>query len=257
MKDLQTQQQHMKSKLSIPLALLGASALTASAVTVTVLPGDLTWGSTGNSGGGSSAITGTAPRSGNGSLELFGDRTRFIGLGNPDSSNLGLLSSLTNFTFDWMVAVGSSQGTTPGYSPALRLHIWDGPQRSELFWENAYNGTIPVDQGTWHTTGTDDNWGRYQAGIGDSLIYNRSITEWSTLGYSANAYISGISIGVGSSAGANYHAFADNVTLSLGANSTTYNFEATGGSVPDGGTTLVLLGGALTGLGALRRKFRA
>jgi hypothetical protein len=29
------------------------------------------------------------------------------------------------------------------------------------------------------------------------------------------------------------------------------------GSVSDGGTTLVLLGGALTGLGALRRKFRA
>ncbi|MCX6878331.1 MAG: VPDSG-CTERM sorting domain-containing protein [Verrucomicrobia bacterium] len=28
-------------------------------------------------------------------------------------------------------------------------------------------------------------------------------------------------------------------------------------AVPDGGTTLVLLGGALTGLGALRRKFRA
>jgi hypothetical protein len=28
-------------------------------------------------------------------------------------------------------------------------------------------------------------------------------------------------------------------------------------NVPDGGTTLVLLGGALTGLGALRRKFRA
>ena len=28
-------------------------------------------------------------------------------------------------------------------------------------------------------------------------------------------------------------------------------------ATPDGGTTLVLLGGALTGLGALRRKFRA
>ncbi|MCX6878332.1 MAG: VPDSG-CTERM sorting domain-containing protein [Verrucomicrobia bacterium] len=38
------------------------------------------------------------------------------------------------------------------------------------------------------------------------------------------------------------------------------NGTATGafnGSVPDSGTTLVLLGGALTGLGALRRKFRA
>jgi hypothetical protein len=76
-------------------------------------------------------------------------------------------------------------------------------------------------------------------------------------GYSANAYISAVSIGVGSSAGAGYHAFADNLTLSFGANNTTtYNFEATGGSVPDGGTTLVLLGGALTGLGVLRRKFR-
>ena len=32
---------------------------------------------------------------------------------------------------------------------------------------------------------------------------------------------------------------------------------AGGGAVPDGGATLVLLGGALTGLGALRRKFRA
>lgn len=252
----------MKNTLLIPLALLGASALTASAVTVTVLPSDPTWAnppSENGNGTGSSAITGTAPHSGNGSVELFGDRTRFVGLGDfySSASNCGLLKDITSLTFDWMVAVGSTQGTTPGYSPALRLHIWDGAQRSELFWENAYNGTIPVDQGTWHTTGTDDNWGRYQAGIGDSGIYNRSITQWSTLGYSEDAYISGISIGVGSSAGAGYHAFADNVTLAFGANSTTYNFEASAGSVPDGGTTLVLLGGALTGLGALRRKFRA
>lgn len=44
------------------------------------------------------------------------------------------------------------------------------------------------------------------------------------------------------------------------ASSTEFAFEFDNvayGHVPDGGTTLVLLGGALTGLGALRRKFRA
>jgi hypothetical protein len=41
----------------------------------------------------------------------------------------------------------------------------------------------------------------------------------------------------------------------LGNNDVTFGVNTS--SVPDGGTTLVLLGGALTGLGALRRKFRA
>ena len=35
------------------------------------------------------------------------------------------------------------------------------------------------------------------------------------------------------------------------------SIDVTRGTVPDGGTTLMLLGGALVGLGALRRKFRA
>ncbi len=150
------------------------SALTASAVTV--LPGDPTWVNSENSGGGSSAITGTAPRSGNGSVEMTGDRTRFVGLGNFYSSlsNLGLLSDVNSLTFDWMVAVGSV-GTGPGaaasYSPGLRLHIWDGNQRSELIWENAYNGSAPAVQGTWYTSGASDNFSRFQTGIGDSLIY--------------------------------------------------------------------------------------
>ncbi len=207
----------------------------------------------------SSAITGSAPRSGNGSLELTGDRTRFFGLGNPydSTSNLGLLSDLTDFRFDWSVAVGSSQGTTPNYSPALRLHIWDGAQRSELIWENAYNGPTTVVQGMWYSTGTDDNFSQYVAGVGDSLIYNRSISDWSSLGYSANAYIAGVSIGVGSSAGSTYHAFADDLVLSFGVNSTTYNFEASAASVPDGGATLLLFGSALAGFAALRRKWRA
>jgi len=231
----------------------------ASAATIPVFPGDPGWANPAgeNGGGGSSAITSTAPQSGNGSLEMNGDRTRFVGLGNfyRAASNLGLLSDVVSLTFDWQVAIGSV-GTGPGaaasYSPALRLHIWDGTQRSELIWENAYNGNAPAVQGTWSTSGATDNFWRFQTGIGDSGIYNRSITGWSSLGYSSSAYISAISVGVGSTAGSGYHAFADNVRLTTGSGSTTYNFETAAAQVPDGGSTIALLGIFLSGLASFR-----
>lgn len=235
---------------------------TVSASTVTVLPSDPSWVSPPgeNSGGGSSSITDTAPRSGNGSLEMHGDRTRYVGLGNfySPSSNIGLLSSLSGFTFDWMVAsdsMGSIAGAAASYSPALRLHIWDGSQRSELIWENAYNGNNPAVGGTWYSTGVNDNFYIYESGIGSSGFYDgNSIFDWMGI-YSPDAYISGISVGVGSSAGPGYHAFADNVTLSFaGGTSTTYNFETDGVSVPDAGGTLLLLGVSLSGLAAWKRK---
>jgi len=256
----------MKNSLLILIGAASLSAIPVFASTVIVLPTDSSWTNPAgeNSGGGSSAITNTAPRSGDGSLEMDGDRTRYVGLGNfyDPSSNLGLLSSVSAFTFDWMVAadsMGSGPGSAASYSPALRLHIWDGNQRSELIWENAYNDNNPAVGGTWYTSAADDNFWRYQTGIGDSLIYNRSISDWSTLGYSSSAYISGISAGIGSSAGAGYHAFVDNVTLTFGgstapATSTTYNFETTRASVPDAGSTLFILGAVLSGLAAWKRK---
>jgi hypothetical protein len=208
--------------------------------TVIVLPGDPSWANppSENSGGGSSAITSNAPRSGNGSLEMYGDRTRFFGLGNPYSptSNLGLLSDLEDFRFDWMVATnsaGSGAGANPAYSPALRIHIWDGSQRSELIWENAYNGPTAVTKGTWYSSGSDDNFWQFVSGVGATLIYNRSIDDWKSY-YSPNAYISAVSVGVGSSAGSGYHAFADNIVLDFGNGSTTYNFEAFADQDSDG-----------------------
>jgi hypothetical protein len=260
----------MKSRIVTILAVtMAAAAWTVSGAIVDVLPGNPNWANPlgENTGGGSSAITGTAPRSGNGSVEMFGDRTRFVGLGNfySAASNLGLLRDVTGLTFDWMVAVGSV-GTGPGaaasYSPALRLHIWDGTQRSELIWENAYNGNAAAVQGTWYTTSATDNFWRYQnAPINaDSLIYNRSIADWSSLGYSANAYVSGISVGVGSTAGAGYHAFADNITLSFGENSTTYNFEVVA-PVPEPSTyiagALLLLPFAVSTVRRFRRSHQA
>lgn len=230
---------------------------TLQAVVVTVTPSSTDWGNPSgeNGGGGSSSITNTSPRSGNGSVELFGDRTRFVGLGNfyDPSSNLGLLSNLSSFTFDWSVALDSISSLGLNYTPALRLHLWDGAQRSELIWEGAYNAIGSVTKGDWYTTGGSDNFWQYQAGIGSTLIYDRDISEWQSI-YSPTAYIAGISVGAGSSVGSDYHAFADNVTLTWkDGNSTTYNFETNNQGVSDTGSTSLLGLIALSSLIAARR----
>lgn len=236
----------------LTFALSGSNLLA-----VTVYPGDPSWDTIPgeNTGGGSAAITTTAPRSGNGSVEMHGDRARFFGLGNPfdSSSSIALLSDIQSFTFDWSVATDSISKLSPDYTPALRLHIWDGTQRSELIWEGAYNSVSGLSKGTWYTTGTDDNFWQYKAGIGDSLIYNNDISDWQGV-YSKDAYIAGISVGLGSSVGSGYHAFVDNVTLTLkSGQSSTYNFEV---AAPDGGSTLALLGLASMGMLGVSRKLK-
>lgn len=231
--------------------LFVAAAGGARAVEVVVYPTDPSWMSTGNSGGGASAITAAAPRSGNGSLELWGDRTRFLSTGN-----FGLLKDLESFTFEWSVAANSSSLLGVYYTPALRLHIQDGSQTSQLIWEGAYNGwyTTGFTYGQWYSSGAGDNFWQWVTGAGDSGIYDRSISEWSNY-YSPNAYIAAISVGVGSSVGAGYHAFADNVTLKFTGNEpVTYNFEVQAlPGVPDKGASWMLLGTAVSVLAALRR----
>lgn len=123
-----------------------AQPAVAATQTVTSLglpvPAGTEWGSLPgeNTGGGDAYISSAAPRSGNGSLELVGDRTRVqtgVQYGGPGvATNLGLLSDVLSLVFDWQVAADSARQT---YTPALRLMVQDGAQRSELIWEGAYN----------------------------------------------------------------------------------------------------------------------
>jgi hypothetical protein len=213
----------MKKNMTLKLcaAFLSIAALSANAAIIEVLPSTTYWGT----GDGNSAITNTVAKDGNGSLELNGDRTRFFGLGSPfdDTSNIGLLSNLSDFTFDWRIAGSSISLLSSDYTPALRLHLWnaDGTVRSELIWEGAYNGTYGnTNPDTWYSTSFSDNF--Y---LGGTTNYNISLADQITQ-LAAGTYISAISVGVGSSAGNDYKAFADNVTLGFaGQESRTFNFE--------------------------------
>ena len=226
-------------KKYIALASLLLNVVSAHASVLEVYPGDPSWVSVDNSGGGSSAITVNAPHSGTGSLELTGDKTRFVGLGNQwdQDSNLGLLSNLTSFSFDWMIASGSTSELSQDYTPALRLHVWDDGVKSELIWEGAYNGTYgSTDQGTWYTTNNTDNFWQWVTGVGVTLDngaqINTNIEDWAANYFSDDAYVAGVSVGVGSTVGSGYHAYADNVILGFNGESTTYNFEAAAVPLP-------------------------
>lgn len=241
-----------KSIKRASLLLIASAGMAAQAAIIEITPDNPGW-----AGDANSAITATAPRSGNGSVQLQGDRTRFFGLGNPFDplSNIGLLDELLNFSFEWAISSASSNNYHPDYTPALRLHVWDGSQRSELIWEGAYNNVYGnISKDTWYQTSFNDNFYQWVAGVGVTEIYNRTLTDWQGL-YSAGAYISAVSMGAGGGATDDYLAFGDNLTLQIGSGpAVTYNFELAATAVPEPAGIALFAGGLLLMLRRFKTK---
>ena len=253
--------------LAVALASMALSTFASAGVTtVTTTTGSASktkWGTVAgeNSGGGSTKVTNAAPRSGNGSLELRGDRSR-AQLGNQfggfftSPTNLLSLSTVTGLSFDWRIAADSSGAYNVDQTPALRLLVQDGSTRSELVWEGVYNGTYGnTARDTWYSTTFGASFYQYKNGgvtlAGGSQV-NKTIASWIAGNYSSAAYVSAISVGVGSGFSKNYHAFADNVTLGTLNGSTTYNFETQ--PVPEPSTWAATFAGFAAFAAAKRRK---
>jgi hypothetical protein len=241
----------MKLLLSTGLAL-AFGATSVQAAEIVVLPGSTAWRRT--TGGTTAAvITSTQGRNGNGSLELKGDASRFqFGGTNFLASAITSFGTVSALTFDWRIAGDSVSALNPDYTPALRLFIKSGTTVGELIWEGAYNGvygdqTVPD---TWYSTDASSKF--YLRGANEND--GQTIAQWAAA--RSDWSVIGISVGHGSSAGASFHAFADNVTLATTSGSTTYNFESAVAPVPEPATWAMMFVGFAMIAGTARYRHR-
>jgi hypothetical protein len=247
------------NRISISIAAAAAAVFFASAAaasTVAVTPtAPQGWSSPAgeNSAGASATITSTSAHDGNGSLELSGDRTRFV-LGDlySPTSNLGLLSNFTDAGFSYRIDPTSTNTINPGYSPAMRITFWNNGVKDELVFEQAYQpGGYGAEAaiGDWNTTASDATF--YLKSNGNENVEN-TLSGWLSSGQFANAYVSAVYVGNGSGEGDGYHAFVDDVR----AGGNVFNFEV-GGGVPEPASWAMMIVG-LGGIGAaVRRRQRA
>jgi hypothetical protein len=222
------------------------------------------------------AITGTNPRSGNGSLELTTSGSLFDwAFFKRAAEPWGLLAELNCLSFDWWRDSYTLPNPAPPeltaetwqeQTPVLRLLVRDLKDNdvvlSHLVWERWYNtrgSLVPTENDQWHFEDLTSQqfWRHFDGGLtytnagcvngsfdGSAALQTYDLIGWVTNCYSASAEVYGIMIGVGSMWPGSYHAFLDNVQLSFNGQqgfAVEDNFELPANSVVPEPATLTLL----------------
>lgn len=209
----------------------------------------------------SATITSNTALEADGSLQISGTLNRVQNanqFGATTAQSLGLANDLVSLTGDFLVTNSSVDGFQ---SPAFRVFIQDGTQRSELIYEAVYNGG--------YTVGTESNVTAnslfYQNIAGGVTNLNGGILlltlEAFGNNYNGNAFISAFGVGNGNCPNgavncANFSALADNLALTTTAGTRSVNFAASpvAGAVPEPGTWAMMLVGFGGIGGAMRRR---
>lgn len=212
-----------------------------------------------NTNGGSGQITAQNISDSDGSLNITGDRARvqtgYQYLGGTNSGTLA--NNIESMSADYFI---NTLGSNALSTPAFRVMVQDGAQRSELIWEGNYNNpeaNVGLGAGMMSST---DLFYQFVAGAGSTMNPNapgaylfRTLAAWGDT-YSTSAFVSGLSIGVGSGAGSGFSANVDNLAFTTTTGTSRFNF-ATAAAVPEPGTWAMMLLG-FGGIGATMRRQR-
>jgi hypothetical protein len=268
------------TSLALAFAATGpahAAVITVTPAAMTASPGLNAWyianvrgTENGYTSATSAGITNSAPRSGNGSVEMaltngsgkadFAYYWGFVG-----GNTLGNLDALS---YDWY---RDSASTAPSHlQPALRLaYDTDGDSktandRGYLIWEQIYNGGgMVTDQ--WNSSNIlDGNFWQRQSSPGRTIEqYGTTLAEWMdgkrpgapAHQLSAATAITGIEFGIGSGWNGTFSGFVDNIGIGFHQQKTVFNFETDATKVPEPASA-VLFALGLIGVGAMRRRSR-
>ncbi|MFN7173140.1 MAG: PEPxxWA-CTERM sorting domain-containing protein [Thermaurantiacus tibetensis] len=227
---------------------------------------------------GTVGISTAKPRSGNGSVAFASPSgaakadieflANAVNLGGNffAAGTLGAFSALSGFGLDWY---RDGTSTNPAVQhPVIRVLVdRDGNpltpgDRFGLVFERAYNA-LPTLTDQWVTdtvTSATKLWTfgvfGFEAdpmGFGSPYIPFGTWQSWLGANF-PNAAIVGFSAGVGSGWVGNFTGAVDNVTWTIGGVTSSFNFEVTGGVIPEPATWAMLIAGfGLVG-GAMRRR---
>ncbi len=150
------------------------------------------------------------------------------------------LGNVAALSFAWYRDATST--TAAHFAPVFRLGFYDDggtPADSSddkigyLIWEAVYNGTNPAPTDSWQLSDIqNDNFWVYVIGSGVIPVFNATLDDWinnspsPNISLSANTYITGIILGVGSGWNDAFTGYVDSVRVSFGnSDDKLYNFE--------------------------------